>query len=111
MLSRCYKPSNASYQNYGGRGIKVHERWHSFDNFLEDMGVRLEGKTLERERVNEDYSPGNCKWATKEEQYRNKRSNVFFEGKTLAEWSRELGISDVAVGNRLRKWGTVHKLT
>jgi len=74
MFRRCYDPRCRGYENYGGRGIKVCERWHVFANFLADMGPRPNPKlTLERMNNDGDYTPSNCRWATRKEQYRNKR--------------------------------------
>lgn len=75
MKSRCLNPNIDNFQNYGGRGIKVCERWmESFDNFLQDMGERPDGMTLDRLNTNENYEPSNCKWSTDAEQRRNKRN-------------------------------------
>lgn len=98
MKNRCCNPKYKQFKDYGGRGIKVCERWlHSFENFLVDMGRRPSPKhSIERRRNHDDYSPDNCHWGTSHEQRRNRRTNVnvMINGKTqcVTDWMRELGV-------------------
>lgn len=64
MKGRCYQPRNASYKNYGARGIQVCEQWlTSFATFLADMGERPQGQCLDRKDPDQNYTPDNCRWA------------------------------------------------
>ena len=76
MMTRCYNPNVKSYKDYGGRGVQVCEQWHSFANFLTDMGERPPGTTLDRKDNDRGYAPDNCRWATKAEQASNTRANT-----------------------------------
>lgn len=76
MKSRCLNPNLPNYQHYGGRGIKICDRWlveGGFTNFVKDMGIRPANKSLDRIDVNGNYEPSNCRWATSEVQVNNRR--------------------------------------
>jgi|HubBroStandDraft_1064217.scaffolds.fasta_scaffold42965_2 hypothetical protein len=78
MKSRCLCETNESYKTYGGRGIRICDRWlgpNGFVNFVMDMGRRREGKTLDRINPEGDYTPENCRWASKSTQTANRRCN------------------------------------
>ena len=73
MMTRCYNENFGQWKDYGGRGIKVCHRWHKFENFLADMGVKPDGLTLDRKDNDKGYTKCNCKWSTRVEQNRNRR--------------------------------------
>ncbi len=95
MKQRCYYEKHKSFHRYGGKGIKVCERWHQFENFYADMGSKPEGKTIDRIDSNGDYSPENCRWATYKEQMRNTTRTHFIEYNgerlCLTDWAKKLG--------------------
>ena len=117
MKRRCHDASDADYHHYGGRGIRVDERWsESFNCFLEDMSPRPKGMTLDRIDNNDGYYKANCRWVSWHEQQRNTRQNVFYEldGLTLCrtDWERRLGISTGAIWHRIRNgWDIRRALT
>jgi hypothetical protein len=78
MKKRCYYPKHQNYARYGGRGIRVCDRWlHDFPTFLEDMGNKPSSiHTLDRKDNDGNYEPDNCKWATPKEQQNNRRNNI-----------------------------------
>ena len=105
---RC-SSSKGEYSRWSGRGIRVCERWQdSFDNFLADMGRRPSpDHSIDRIDNNSGYEPGNCRWATREEQQNNRSSVVLYEWNgrrlSLAAWSRETGISVYALRERAKR--------
>lgn len=109
MCARCSDTNHPNYKNYGGRGIAVCKRWKdSFQAFFEDMGEPSIGLLLDRIDNNGHYCKDNCRWATRRQQNRNKRSNinVTIDGKTqcLKAWCEELKISPKTVNWR-RQFG------
>lgn len=107
MHQRCGNEKSTGWKNYGGRGIRVCQRWASFSSFLSDMGHRPSKKhSLDRIDNEKDYSPENCKWSTRKEQNRNRRSSKFItafnETKTLAEWSEKFGVNYGTILSRLK---------
>lgn len=110
MRGRCRTPSDLGYKNYGGRGIKICERWNVFENFLADMGPTYDQSlTIERVDNDGDYTPKNCIWIPKSRQSRNRRSSIYIEtpwGRlTIAEAAVKTGISWFAMKNRFdRGW-------
>lgn len=75
MLTRCTNENAINFKHYGGRGISVCQRWKIFENFLEDMGKRPDGMSIDRIDVNGNYEPSNCKWSTQSEQLKNRRNS------------------------------------
>jgi hypothetical protein len=118
MKGRCNSSYVAGYKSYGGRGIKVCDRWKdSYLNFLEDMGRKPSARhSLDRKDVNGPYSPENCKWSTPEEQSLNKSNTVrmTLNGETLPliEWSHRTGIKEGVLRRRKRNgWPDERALT
>jgi len=109
MKSRCFNPNNKQYSDYGGRGITICDRWlNSSQNFLADMGTKPSPKhSLDRIDNNADYSPKNCRWATKAEQVNNKRNNkplitIGNETWTIVQWANKMGYGKTVIQGRLK---------
>lgn len=110
LRDRCNNPRNKAYANYGGRGITVSPSWDSYATFIADMGQRPHPK-LSLDRIDNDgpYSPGNCRWATREQQASNTRKNTWMEHEgvshTASQWARFLGFSPSHVSDLRRRLG------
>jgi hypothetical protein len=107
MRGRCRNKRHHKYKDYGKRGIKVCERWNSFQNFIADMKRKPTPKhTIEREDVNGNYEPDNCRWATPAEQRRNQRRSVYVEVEgvkvLLMDVADKLGLNRQMVYGRLK---------
>lgn len=110
IIARCERPSSISYKYYGAKGIAVCERWrNSFQAFLDDMGQRPDGMTIDREDTDGNYEPGNCRWATIDQQNNNKSDtrHMYFNGRTMnmTAWAKEIGTSPAALHHRITKIG------
>lgn len=123
MIDRCTNPKSSSWQNYGARGIHVHQDWLTgrsgmtgLETFAQDMGECPEGHSIERQDNSKGYSPENCVWASKTVQSRNRRSLRYVtyagETKSVGEWAEETGIPYFTLIRRLdRGWTPERALT
>lgn len=118
MKQRCRNPNTVGWARYGGRGIKVCPWWDKFENFLADMGeAPSERHSLDRIDSDGDYSPTNCRWATKKEQDNNRSSCRVFEcwgsKKNVREWAEAVGLKYATLYQRLcvRGWPIERALT
>jgi hypothetical protein len=113
MLRRGH-PDHDKRQYYADKGISVCERWLDLNNFIADMGLRPEGKTIDRIDNAKGYEPGNCRWATNKEQMQNTSNNVFidFNGKRkcAAQWALETGIQRQTILKRFHRGWPAHKV-
>lgn len=117
--SRCTNSNDDFYFRYGGRGIKMCDRWLiSFENFLADMGKKPTPRhSLDRINNDGNYEPSNCRWATHKQQANNKRNNCILNfmgvNKTLAQWAEERGINKGTLWTRIYElgWRTSDALT
>lgn len=106
MKQRCLNPNAPNYDLYGGRGIKICDRWvNSFEDFLSDMGYKPSSKhSIDRIDVNGDYEPSNCKWSTNEEQQNNKRNSVKILINGILYSIKELSQKYSIKESRIRNW-------
>ena len=116
MWQRCVNPNDKNFRNYGGRGIIVCARWKLFVSFLEDMGPRPAGATIERKDNNGGYEPGNCLWVSRSAQQRNRRNNILVthngETRVMKDWFVSSVVSLSTFRRRiLRGWNVTHALT
>ena len=113
MNQRCHNEDFDRYEDWGGRGIEVCHRWsedlNALENFIEDMGERPEGCTLDRIDPDGHYEPDNCRWATVIEQANNKRNTYYVEvygvRKPIQIWAEELNIKPKTIWARINKYG------
>jgi hypothetical protein len=108
MISRCYNKNDVNYPYYGGRSIFVCDEWiESFEIFVKDMGLRPEGKTLDRKDFNGNYEPDNCRWADWKVQANNRSNNVYETINditlTKSQWINLIDISRNVIEYRMRK--------
>lgn len=109
MKARCYYERDKRFARYGGRGIRVCQRWlESFNNFLEDMAPKPSARhSIERIDVDGNYEPGNCVWATRAEQANNKSNNTRIEicgrVQTITQWSQETGVNRTVILRRMQR--------
>lgn len=120
MIQRCHKTYAPNFAHYGGRGIKVCDRWrYSFENFLADMGEAPDGMWLERKDNDGPYSPDNCMWATPAQQACNTRKHsaalrIELDGvvRSLREWGEAVKLNPETIRSRLaRGWSEREALT
>jgi len=114
MKRRCYNPHDKRYPDYGGRGIKICDKWVNDFKAFYDWAIKngyRDGLTIERENVNKSYTPENCKWIPMSEQANNKRNNRLItkngETHTVSEWAVILGVNCKTLFARLYRHGTI----
>jgi hypothetical protein len=108
MHMRCYRENNPSFDHYGAKGVIVCNRWHTFENFLSDMGERPEGCTIDRVDSNKNYTKTNCRWLNaSENSARAQNRYLTFRGKkkTISQLAIEFGIRQDTLHFRVFKAG------
>jgi len=113
MRQRCTNEKSQVFRHYGGRGIKVCDRWNDFANFIADMGERPPGTSIDRIDNDGNYEPTNCRWATAKEQIDNRRCTVwltaFGETRTITQWSERVGLTAHCIRGRIKAGRTAEQ--
>lgn len=109
MKQRCEDPGKTNYKWYGGRGIKVCDRWQSFSNFIMDMGERPDDQQIDRINPDGNYSPDNCRWVSSKENASNRRSTIIITvdgiNRSLKQWCQEKSLNYHTAITRLNRDG------
>lgn len=109
MWQRCTNPKNKRWMQYGGRGVSVCARWESFENFLQDMGEKPVGHSIDRINNDGNYEPANCRWASIKTQQNNTSTNhlitAFGKTMTVTQWAELIGIRAHTIHARLTCYG------
>lgn len=113
MMNRCYRADNDNFGDYGGRGIRVCDRWHDVELFSEDMGHPAPGQHIDRIDNDGDYQPGNCRWVTPAVNMNNRRNTPMAthcgETLSLADWARRIGIKYPTIVSRIRRGWSIER--
>jgi hypothetical protein len=112
MKGRCRNVRNKNYDRYGGRGISVCARWlEGFQNFLDDVGERPEGTSLDRINNDGNYEPSNCRWVNQKIQGENRCTTRFIEygglKLNISDWAKRLRIHSTTLHRRIKKFGDI----
>lgn len=114
MKTRCMNTKSQFYEQYGGRGITVCEKWMKFEGFIDDMGECPPGMTIDRKNNDQGYEKDNCRWATSKEQSNNRSSNINItinhETKTLKQWCEQFGVKYTTAYWRHKNGRTVDQI-
>jgi hypothetical protein len=114
MLARCNNPKDKAYKYYGAKGILVSKRWHAYENFIADMGMRPSAQhSLDRKDPLQGYTKRNCRWATRSEQQKNKTTTRYYTNGafvgTLVECAGLIGLSKELAHWRFKNWNTFER--